>query len=534
MIKDLGIRVLVGRDDVTEYVQDGLTFANADPGGYETAQIPLPHDPGIKRGTSVVITLGMETAWAGRVQRAGRKLAGVGGVALSCEGYRANFKEPVQEIWIDRDHSSWQDSTSARKLALLNAGIDYAGFSILQDESDPAIETAQTDTWKRARLAEAWYDGNGIPLQYLFYSWKRGASIVNPADPNWLWATYLLSNDTALGGLGVAYDQSGYLTAPGPGSGTLSASIDTRTWAMVQMFYDAAGGTEGQVYPIHWYNLAVVGRHGLPIRTNGVTGGFYPDDLFRDVLRRMPEVRPGVIDQASSIIVAHQVAKEPTPGEEIMGRQALIAGGWHWGVWASPGIFGGPPLADFRRPPERATVYTTSGRCDDLELEEDLSNLYNRALVTYTKAGSSPRVVEVLRPISELADAGIDRKTLIANLGEGDADSAAVYGAYQLAIAERSARAAGYATTSLPVLQVGGAPKPACLLRSGIDMVKVIDIRNLPLFARDRNEWALKRVEATVARDGIKTRLELGLGADLQEVLDARLQAAVELATFGR
>ena len=272
------------------------------------------------------------------------------------------------------------------------------------------------------------------------------------------------------------------------------------------------------------------GRHGMPARGTA-PGGYYASDIVADLVKRVPGVTAGVIEEANGFLIKHAVAYEPTEVEGVALAQALLAGGFHLGTWPAPGLFSDEPVVDFRALPLEPSCHVLRNDCDELDLEEDLSRLYNVAKVSYTDGAGASRVTTVTRSVPELGDL---IRELPVTLGEGTLAAAQAYGALMLALAERSARASGSATMSGPVGIPGGAGKPAYLLRSGIDRIKVLDLPNVPLYETTRNEFQIKRVEASTGPEGITTRLELGLGADLVEVLNARLQLATDVALFGR
>lgn len=534
---DPAIRVLIGNDDVTPYVEDGLSWSNVDPGGMQAAQIPLPRDGGIKRGERVLITAGIDTVFDGRVQRVGRKLTGGAGINVSCEGAGARFKDVlIQEIWRDADLGRWRGPSAARQLRLL----DLTPKRVLSewsvrvapdpDDGNPALahETNRLNsTAAQVGLAASVYDAQGIAIAALYYE-LVSKNLGNGADANWQTQAFLMSDELFDTGFDSGTDHNG---ADGPTATTLTTSA-VRTFAALHTAYMGTSTADGQ-WTAMWRRPTVYGAHGLTLRGTEPDAGFYPSDIFRDVLRRVSGIAPGIVEDATSFVVPHAVALDPTEAERIVADQALLAGGFHWGTWPNPTTFGDTPVCDFRAHPATATCHVSRADCDELDLEEDLSHLYNQASVSFTDGDGTPRTVTVTRSVAELDEAGLTR-TLPVNLGEGRQAAAESYAGFLLALSERSARASGTADLSLPVGVPGGGRKPAYLLRAGIDKLRVTDLPNLPMFESGRDEFHIKRVDATVGRGGIRTKLELGLGADLIEVLHARLQLRVQAATFGR
>ena len=82
-------------------------------------------------------------------------------------------------------------------------------------------------------------------------------------------------------------------------------------------------------------------------------------------------------------------------------------------------------------------------------------------------------------------------------------------------------------------VQTPAGPKPALLLRAGLDRFGVPDLPSKSLLAPEDNEFQVRRVETTVGREGPVTQVELGAGADLLEVLSARLESRTNLLTAG-
>jgi hypothetical protein len=525
------IRVIIGRDDATPWVEDGLSWSNVDPGGCEAAHIGLPRDGGVKRGERVQVILGLESVFDGRVQRVARKLAGASGVTIAGEGFGAKFKETtVREIWRDCDLSRW-GAPSLDRQALLGDPLLVPTYKLSgsvaaapSGEGVPALVLSFTRLSSTAGaihdLAEAWYDAQGIPIGAVHYTYddrETGSTLLTNAD--WGAQLVLSSDDVA-----SSIDTTGDISQTSV-SGVLATASADRVYALLQLVWTGTFTGDSE-WRSDWTNVAVVGRHGLT--------RFLPSDIAGDVLRRVRGIQRGIVEEATGFEVPHAVAFDATEAEKILADQALLAGGWHWGTWPSRSAFGGDPAFDFRALPTKATCHSARRDFDQLEVEEDLTRLFNRAEVSYTDGAHGSRTVVVTRDVPELAETDVGDRTLPVTMGEGSAAAARTYGAFLLALSERAARASGSAVTSVPVGLPGGGRKPAYLLRSGIDRIKVTDLPNLPWFAPGRDEFQLKRVEATISAGKVSTRLELGLGADLIEVLNARQQLAVEVATFGR
>jgi hypothetical protein len=80
----------------------------------------------------------------------------------------------------------------------------------------------------------------------------------------------------------------------------------------------------------------------------------------------------------------------------------------------------------------------------------------------------------------------------------------------------------------------GGGSKPACLLKAGRDRIRITDLPDSgPLHETDTRRFDcfhVRRVETTEQPDGTQqTRVDFDGGADLMEVLQARLAVQVPL-----
>ncbi len=116
-------------------------------------------------------------------------------------------------------------------------------------------------------------------------------------------------------------------------------------------------------------------------------------------------------------------------------------------------------------------------------------------------------------------------RTLDLDMGPGDATSAATFGAFALQLALTGARGGGSCTILDAVSLPDGGVKPACLLKAGRDRIRILGLPDSgSLTAEDRQDsFLVRRVEPTVRNGVPSTRVEFDGGADLLEVLQARL-----------
>lgn len=518
------LRVLLDRDDVSAYIDDDLSFSSVDRGGFETASWSFPRRVAVRKGAPVRIELGLETAWEGRVAEPGHTLASSPKTSVACEGHGARLKENELAVIIcDRDPGSWQEANLARRVALgssLPGGISLAtGPSFLVD-GDAAGGVQIPDESR----VEAQYNALQATAAKVYYKGTRTGTFTGFEAPTLFGSSDpLLAADLASVGLTL--------------DGALrSAEIAARTFLWLRLYLSGGPYSPTTSLAQTYAQIAVYGPHGLPERAiAGGPPGFYPDDIVRHVLAASGAgVDPGVIEVASGFVVPQAAYREAVEVEQIVTDQAVLAGGWAWGTWEALGIRGGRPRFDFRALPTAATAVCSRADCDDLQVAERLGDLYDRALVTYDDPAEGPSAVERTRDVPELAEADIGSRTLMLNMGTGTQASAEIFGDFGLALSEKKSRAAGTAQISGRVRTPDGGRKHACLLRPGIDKLRVTDLPDLPFLAGDRADFQLQRVECRANQQGISTSLALGSGPDLIEVLQARLALASDVALFGQ
>jgi hypothetical protein len=87
----------------------------------------------------------------------------------------------------------------------------------------------------------------------------------------------------------------------------------------------------------------------------------------------------------------------------------------------------------------------------------------------------------------------------------------------------------GSITMLEPVKDRNGAEKPAWMLRAGVDRLRIPDIPCSDAWG-EHNDFPITRVEASASEEGILTTIELGIGPNLIETLNARLQTELTAA----
>ena len=248
-------------------------------------------------------------------------------------------------------------------------------------------------------------------------------------------------------------------------------------------------------------------------------------------------VLPGTILDATGYVAPHVVYRTATPADQIIDDMAKLMG-WCWGVWDPGNVLGTQPRLDFRPPPTDATAVVSKAECDQLDVTSRLGDLYNVCEATFTDAAGTAGVATATLPNRQLSEAGIATRTLLLDMGLATPASAAVFAAYALALSQVAARAAGSATLPVSVRLPGGGSKPACLLRPGIDKLRITDlVDGGPMLDQGqvrRDVFRISRTETTVAHDGsVSTVAELDTGTNLLETLQARLALSASVVGAG-
>lgn len=512
-----------GRDYTTDTTD--LTYSTVDPGGFEACSFSLPmgvDTPAV--GSPVRVMEGLATVWEGEVEDPGDTLTGA---QVQAVGYGARLKdEPYRMVYVDRDLTRWTAPSVNRQVALLAGGIQPAGsFDIAPDPIDDAavIRTIIQAPWDDRSRAEAWYDaGQGLSLAKLHYAFTPDAN-VSTTDTNWAWYAALSSDDQ------LSVDDITASLRAASGSGYVAAS-GVRRFAALLFEYLTAGPGNFQ-YTIHWGDLAVYGDHGLMGRGSDPVG-FYATDIVSHALAQVDGIDRGIWDDASSLIVPHAVYRDPTPAETVIDDMGTLLG-WHWGVWESAnGVMGGNPRLDFRARPSSPTAAVSRRDCDNLQIGERRSQLYDACVVTYTDTAGQPGVATASLPNPRLTDG--DHRTLgPLSLGVSSATVAQAFAMAALKLAQAAQRGGGSPTLPGSVYTPGGV-KQAHTLRAGLDRLRITDLPNAGSTLDAANQFdtfRIRRTEVTLTSGRPVTTVELDEGADLLEVLQARMALNVAAAT---
>ncbi|MCA1572869.1 MAG: hypothetical protein LC798_21770 [Chloroflexi bacterium] len=162
-----------------------------------------------------------------------------------------------------------------------------------------------------------------------------------------------------------------------------------------------------------------------------------------------------------------------------------------------------------------------------------VDKLYDTAEIAYqdTAGSKNTQTVTIANPLA--ATAGVSGRVLERDMGQGEAVSATTYGQFALALALAGARGGGSGTVPQNVTLPAGGKRAACLLKAGRDRIRILDLEDGGSMtapdAERQDSFLVRRVETTVKNGSPSTRVEFDGGADLLEVLDARLA----LSAFG-
>lgn len=532
------VSIIVGDQNVTGNVQS-CSFSNVDPGGFEACQISLSNPVKAPRaGERITIRYGLEVAWDGRVNDPGNANTSESEVeAITGVGFGAALKDQtMREIYRDIDLGRWQGPSVQRQLNILGSSIDLNAGQVTADAAtgEPSLALELRSPWSRTAQCEAWYDAQGLGIGSVYYAWKVD-TLISAADTNWSWNLYTADDDVATNLNGTAN-----LRAAGPGSGTHTASAGHKA-AYVRLLYNVAVTSDSNVARrLYWTRLAAMGTHGLTLRGTEPDAGFYPTDIALHALadyNALTDVEPidqGPVDtDSNAYAVPHATYLTDTPHEQIIDDMIRKQLGWHWGVWEPAGLHSTTPRLFLTKPPESATAHAARAELgDDFDAPRvRLDSLYDTANVAYTDASGRQNIVTVTIDNPLLDQAGVGSRTLTLNAGPSTSAAATTYGTFALNLAFAAARGAGSATLPDTVGTTTGR-KPACLLRAGRDRLRITDMPDPgPLHESDTRRYDtfhVRRVETTISQDGVpRTRVELGTGADLMEVLNARTASAL-------
>lgn len=524
------LKVILGSDDITPYIAEGMTFSNVDPGGYEAASFQIPKDlPNTLRGMPIRIDSGLGVAWEGRVQQIQRSLGSE--TTVTGQGYGAVLTDDVAAmIFVDRDLTYWQGPTVNRQIALVTAGYSPASGQIAADpvSGNPAIVLAATGPWAAGGYPdiESLYDGQGIPIYAIYYSLDFDAN----ATAAGISAVLAVAQDDIT--TGVTYSTTYTANA----SGLFLAGVgENQPYGYLIAYAPATpGGSSNVVYGVYVTDLAVYGWHGLPTQ-GGPPNGFFPSQIVGWALEQTGSLQPGTMPQtdATGYVIPHSVYYTPTTLAQIVGDMATAAG-WHWGVWESPAPLTGNalPRLDFTPRPTQGqfAAFCHRSDCDKCDIKEDIMGMYNQVVITYTDVDGTSRAVTAQADNPVLDVTGISR-TAVLNGGTMTAADAEVFGEMALDLLYNQARVSGTVEISGTIDGLSG-PMAPWMLKAGLNRLRIGDLPSVDAWGA-LSDVPISRVETSASSKGVTTTIEVGSGGDLVETLQSRLAAAGTLAAQG-
>lgn len=521
------IQLLVGERDLTDAYSD-LSFSNSDPGGYEQLSATLSDTAGVHEGDTVTVRCGLDTAWHGRVNESGpRDNDGRTITQIAALGHGAKLTDKrMSFIYADRDLSHWKGAALGRNATLVAGSFTQAAApNVMTDENGgPVLSLQHADQWANPvkPISEAMYDAGADNTIGAIYFDPANVGAADGLTSAWeLFVRTSATDDFASvnadsGDLWGAVLPSGYLVDPSP----------VRYGFVSFYFTNTPGGAAGLVYSVQFRHLVVYGNVDL-IRPGVEPRGLWPGDIAQHALTDSGAGFAMVADDSSGLTVTHSVYRDPVPHQQIIADQATLMG-WHYGVWEPQTILDDTPRLFFTAPPPAPTCVIARHDIGDLDAPRvRVDRLYDTAKVKWIDPAGTAGVQTVTIDNPLAAGAGVAGRTLDIDMGRGDSTSAAAYGTFALRLALASARGGGSGSVADSVTLPGGGRKPACLLKSGRDRLRILDLPDSGSIteadANRQDSFLVRRVETTVKGGQPTTRVEFDGGADLLEVLTARL-----------
>lgn len=216
-----------------------------------------------------------QVAYEGRGSRYPREATTVHRIAAEAVGWMAHARDkPITFLGLDGRLSSWHNATGARDAALVAGGFATKGpgeavFDRLRQSFD--------GPWIAGELpiCEAWFDAG--PQNYigaLYYSASPGIN-VSEADP-WSFAPFIATDTLGTGGI-----TPGNLSGAAANTGTFTSTISDGRYALVQFWFNGAGGVAEMQYTLSWTRLVAYGTHGLALVGDSAPFGLLGSDLIK-------------------------------------------------------------------------------------------------------------------------------------------------------------------------------------------------------------------------------------------------------------
>lgn len=376
----------------------GLGFSTSDPGGFKDATVALARAIDDRRGDLALLRdvriygAGDRTAWEGRLQETPRRegddfVASPGAVGHVVE---LDDDPSFAEIYIDRELSKWGEPTTARRLALAEAGLKAASGTATAGGQDagtsgPGI-TMEINHLQQNALVESWYYGNGVPIGEVRYSFDNVKGLVTPAS----WTNQIAISDRDILPEGT-FDLGANHQVTDAANQAVLATTATRKYVRIRGLWFAPAETADNVYMVQWLYPRVFGRHGLTKRGAAPLEGFWGCDVIANIVTRCaPRLQfttgPEGTIRDSDFPIPHLAF------DGVKGSDAVLAtNAFHqrfWGVYDDKTFFW-LPTTTYRK---RWRIRRSSGHGIDL-LGPQAEDAVNGVVVSFTDPSGQTRVV---------------------------------------------------------------------------------------------------------------------------------------------
>lgn len=519
----------------------GLSWSASDPGGFETCNFVVERNnvTSISPNDPVTVYDGLEIAWQGVVEEPGLRSDGKKETYnVACVGYGIHLKRnPYSMVYIDRNLSEWKAQPLQRDIFLAPLGFIPGGSWIVtsgeSSDGKPSLVLAFDDlnnttvpTPDHISVVEIWYDaGAGNTIAYSKYDFETWDTAGHNLLTSVTWFKQVQYSDDETNGVETQTQTAGVAT-----NQTFTATTPRR-YAMLTFYFNAtAAGVGNWKWIVE--NFRLVGPHGLPLQGTSPTGdGFYPSDIVVDAVRRSRAHFDLFVEDSTGYTLPHCVYRTKTAADTIVDDMSKFVG-WHWGVWEPISTFSNNPAFYFVPPPPAPTAVVHYDDCQAVDITEKLSEMFNTALVNFILPNGAVGNVTVTKPHPRLPDDVIQTVTLDVGTVGSDAAATAI-GTYQLALLQDTARTAGSMT--LPNTLIGG--RAAHMLRPGRDKIRLLGLPTFDKLLLDSSSgvesFRVRRISVSVDGGIPRTQIEFDHGADLIEVLQARLANAAEASNLG-
>lgn len=511
--------------DLTSLITS-LSYSNVNPGGDEAASFTYTKQwttaiPELNRGNILRIMAGLDVVWQGRIEEADRSADQTETVNVTAYGLGTRLRDStMREIYVDRDISRWGDMSRAQQIAFLSGGTYSVGnFEQVFDTGSglPALKTGVTGAWAATArpIGYALYDAGPSLIAATIYVDPQYQGPVN--DGTWNVKVNKADTDTPTNESTVSsFPTAGYITIG-------SRVVD------LQVFFNAAGGTEGLEQLVMWRNPTVYGNHGLT-RQGSDPGGFTTDQIVRNVLGRASGITARRID-SQTFVIPHFAVHDPTPHQDVIESAAGVVL-VDWGTWGPSSPLDNSTTGYFDlTTQDRQTAHWFAYRfeSDSLDLHSETATLYNRVDVAYQDASGTSFLETRTASVPELDQAGITR-TYPLDGGLMTQAGAQTYGDTFLSLFGGFAPARGSISYSRPIIHYRRGRISPLYMRADGSNLRVPDV--LPtqtLFALDsspdrRTMFPIKRVSVDLSSGAVpQAQVDLDQASDALSALGARL-----------